>query len=90
MVEDVVANAALLDTFSYSRAFETESDIHSVEIMIKAGRNPTAFVDLLDKILKSHGIDPEEAETGWLATHPGNKDRRADVKAHIKVIENAE
>ena len=90
VVEDVVANAALLDTFSYSRAFETESDIHSVEIMVKAGRDPEAFVDLLDLILKSHDIDPDAAETGWLSTHPGNKDRRASVRAQIKAIENAQ
>lgn len=89
VVEDVVANAALLDTFSYSRAFETESDIHSVEVMTKAGRDPMAFVDLLDNILKSHDINPEDAETGWLSSHPGNKDRRASVKEHIDTINNS-
>lgn len=87
IVEDVVANAALLDTFAYSRAFETESDIHSVEIMIKAGRDPMAFVDLLDKILKSVNIDPEKEETGWLSSHPGNKDRRASVQSYIEAFE---
>lgn len=86
VVEDVVANAALLDTFSYSRSFETESDIHSVEIMMKADRDPLAFVDLLDKILKSHDLDPDKSETGWLSSHPGNKDRRASVQAHIDEI----
>ncbi len=86
IVEDVVAQAALLDTFSYSRAFETESDIHSVEVMIKAGRDPMAFVDLLDKILKAHNIDPENSDTGWLSSHPGNKDRRASVQAQIDKI----
>lgn len=90
VVEDVVANAALLDTFSYSRSFETESDVHSVEIMMKAGRDPMAFVDLLDSILKSHDIDPEKAETGWLSSHPGNKDRRADVQAKIDAIKAAQ
>jgi predicted Zn-dependent protease len=90
VVEDVVANAALLDTFSYSRSFETESDIHSVEIMMKAGRDPMAFVDLLDNILKSHDINPEEAETGWLSSHPGNKDRRSSVQEHIDKINNSQ
>jgi predicted Zn-dependent protease len=86
IVEDVVANAALLDTFAYSRAFETESDIHSVEVMIRAGRDPMAFVDLLDKILKSVNIDPQKEETGWLSSHPGNKDRRASVRSHIEAF----
>ena len=90
VVEDVVANAALLDTFSYSRAFETESDIHSVEVMLKAGRDPLAFVDLLDKILKAHDINPEQDDTGWLSSHPGNKDRRESVKAHIEQIKAAQ
>ena len=88
VVEDVVAQAALLDTFSFSRAFETESDLHSVEIMMKAGRDPMAFVDLLDRLLKSHDIDPDKDDTGWLSTHPGNKDRRASVQKQIEQIQN--
>jgi len=89
IVEDVVAQAALLDTFSFSRAFETEADLHSVEIMIKAGRDPMAVVDLLDLIVRDYDIDPETEESGWLSTHPANKERRASVQAHIDAIDQS-
>lgn len=92
IVEEVLGAAVLIDSFSYTRDFETESDLHSVEVMLKAGRDPVAFVDLLDRILASHGIEVKEGDepdTGWLATHPGNKDRRADVEAYVEKLKAA-
>jgi len=89
IVEDVVAQAALLDSFSFSRVFETEADLHSVDIMIEAGRDPVAVIDLLDLIVRFYDIDPETEQTGWLSTHPANKDRRASVEAHIEAIDQA-
>jgi len=93
IVEEVLGAAVLIDSFSYTRDFETESDLHSVDVMLKAGRDPVAFVDLLDRILKSHGIEAEDGDgpdTGWLSTHPGNKDRRADVKAYVEKLKAAQ
>lgn len=93
IVEEVLGAAVLIDSFSYTRDFETESDLHSVDVMLKAGRDPVAFVDLLDRILESHGIEAKEGDepdTGWLSTHPGNKDRRADVKVYIEKLKAAQ
>ena len=71
LLDNVVSQLALLDTLSYSRQFETDADTVSVEIMLKTGRDPLAFVDLLERIFASTGVDANE--TNWLATHPGNK-----------------
>lgn len=90
IVEEVLGAAVLIDSFSYTRDFETESDFHSVEVMLKAGRDPVAFVDLLDRLLQSHGIEikeGDEPDTGWLSTHPGNKDRRADVETYVQKLQ---
>ena len=86
LIEEVVAQAALLDTLSYSREFEIHADIESVRIMHKAGRDPIAFVDLLDRLLEEYGIDPEKDNSSWISTHPGNKDRRAAVQAEIDAL----
>ena len=83
LVDDVVSQASALQTFAYTRQFEADADRQSVETMIRAGRNPLAFVDLLDRI----GNDrPGSDETGWLDTHPGNKDRRAATEALAKEL----
>lgn len=80
IVEDVIAQAALLENLSYSRAFEREADRYSVELMVAAGRDPAAFVDLLDRITGGES----DGKTGWLATHPGSADRREAVKRDIE------
>lgn len=91
IVEEVLGAAVLLDSFSYTRAFESEADLHSVEVMLDAGRDPVAFVDLLDRILASHGVEKKdgESDTDWLSTHPGNEDRRKDVLEYVERLEQA-
>ena len=81
IVEDVIAQAALLENLSYSRAFEREADGYSVELMVAAGRDPAAFVDLLDRIT---GEGESDGKTGWLSTHPGSADRREAVEREIE------
>ena len=83
LVDDVVSQASALQTFAYTREFEADADRQSVETMIRAGRDPLAFVDLLDRI---GGDRPGSDETGWLDTHPGNKDRRAATEALAKKL----
>ena len=76
IIDDVVTQAAALQQLAYTREFEEDADRRSVEIMVAAGRDPTAFVDLLDRIT---GKARAERDTGWLSTHPGNRDRRKAV-----------
>jgi len=48
IVEDVISQAAALESLSYSRQFETEADNYSVGLIKASGRNPLAFVNLLE------------------------------------------
>ena len=86
IVEDVIAQAALVDTFSYSRKFEGEADTHSLETMVKAGRDPLAFLDLLERILGTE--DAKSDDTSWASTHPGNFKRREDVTRQLEQMKH--
>ena len=93
IVEDVIAQAVAIESLSYSRKFESEADRYSVEVMLKAGRDPFAFVDLLDRVVGKHSGSASKAEgedTGWFSTHPGNQDRRRDVAAYVDAIKNGQ
>ncbi|WPZ13351.1 M48 family metallopeptidase [Nitratireductor rhodophyticola] len=86
LVDDVVTQASALQTLVYSREFETHADLYSVALMARAGRDPLAFVDLLDRIVRAVGGSDE---TGWLATHPGTKDRREAVRKRVEELGEA-
>ena len=83
VVEEVLGQAVLLESFSYTREFEISADAYSVKVMEKLGRDPLAFVGLLDRILEKHGLETD-GETNWLDTHPSNKDRRENVEAMVE------
>ena len=83
IVEDVIAQATLLESLSYSRQFEAESDRYSVGIMLEAGRDPLAFIDLLDRVV---GERKEPDDTDWLATHPGTGDRRKEAERYVEEL----
>lgn len=78
IVDEAIGQAVTLQTLAYSRGFEADADRRSVELMVKAGRDPLAFVGLLDRITGAKGAS---AGTNWLSTHPGTKDRRETVSA---------
>ncbi len=59
VVEEVLSQAVLLETFSYTREFETSADAYSVKVMLKLERDPAAFLVLLDRLLEEHGLDTE-------------------------------
>ncbi|WP_295806438.1 M48 family metallopeptidase [uncultured Nitratireductor sp.] len=86
LVDDVVTQASALQALVYSREFETHADLYSVGLMVKAGRDPLAFVGLLDRIVRDAG---GSGETGWLATHPGTKDRREAVRKRAEALDGA-
>lgn len=74
--EDLLVQGAGLLSLSYSRTAEGAADRHSVELMLKAGRDPTAiarFFDLLEEKLDDHG------DTSILSTHPGTPERRKAI-----------
>lgn len=74
--EDVLVHGGGLLTLSYSRTAEEQADRHSVELMLKAGLDPTAiarFFELLETKLDDH------SETSIFSTHPGTPERRKAI-----------
>ncbi len=83
LIDQVVNQAATLQSLAYTREFENDADKRSVEIMLKAGRNPVAFIGLLERITKDI---PGAQKTSWLSTHPGNEDRKRSVTDIAKTL----
>lgn len=79
--EDILVQGSALVGLSYSRSQEAEADRSSVELMLKAGRDPAAIVGFLeivrDKLEKSHGTDV-------FSTHPATQERIEAVKAYAE------
>lgn len=88
MIDSLISQAAALQQLSYSREFETEADLRSVELMLAAGdgRNPLAFIDLLDRLLETLAPGASREDEGMLSTHPGNPGRRAAVLEHARSL----
>ena len=88
MVDTLLSQAAALQQLSYSREFETDADRRSVELMLAAGegRNPLAFADLLDRLLEDMAPGASREEEGFLSSHPGNPNRRAEAERHARSL----
>lgn len=81
--EEILTDGAALLTLSYSRSAEAEADRVSVELMAKAGMDPTAigrFFELLEKKLGDKGA------TSMLSTHPGTPERRQAIDDYAKSL----
>lgn len=74
--EDILVQGAGLLTLSYSRGAEASADRHSVELMLKAKRDPTSIARFFDLLEKELG---DSSETSILATHPGTPERRKAI-----------
>lgn len=74
--EDVLVQGSGLLALSYSRSAEAEADRHSVELMMRAGLDPTSiarFFELLQTKLEDH------SETSIFSTHPGTPERHKAI-----------
>ncbi len=76
MIDSVVQQASALQSLSYTREFEREADHESVELMHRLGRDPLAFLTLLERIDQQKQFS---GETSFLSTHPGVDERRAEI-----------
>ena len=81
--EDILVQGSALVGLSYSRSQEAEADRSSVELMLKAGKDPAAIVGFLeivrDKLEKTQGSD-------FFSTHPATQERIAAVKAFAEEL----
>ncbi|MFC6486739.1 M48 family metallopeptidase [Nitratireductor sp. GCM10026969] len=83
-VEEVLVQGSGLLTLSYSRAQESEADRYSVELMAKAGREPTGLARLFE-VLRDRYDDVSGND--FLSTHPATPDRIEDIRRHAQKVE---
>ncbi len=67
---------------SYSREDEKLADKLSVRYMKKAGYNPEAILNSIDKMIEKHRATPPRIFTGY-QTHPYLAERKSNVKKEI-------
>jgi predicted Zn-dependent protease len=67
----------------YSRAFVSEADLLGLDYMYKAGYDPTAFVEMLEKV---QAMEKKKAGTAAVvySTHPPTDERIAAAEEHIR------
>ena len=75
-VEDLLVQGGGLLALSYSRDAEAAADRHSVELMQKAGYDPTAIARFFEIIEAKLG---DTSATNILSTHPGTPERRKAI-----------
>jgi Zn-dependent protease with chaperone function len=81
--QDMLVQGAGLLTLSFSREAESEADRHSVEIMLKAGRDPLAIARFFEVLGKKLG---DTGGTSMLSTHPGTPERRAAAESYAREL----
>ena len=74
--QDGLVDGSVLLVLSYSRAAEAAADRHSVELMSRAGYDPTAIARFFTLIEEKLG---DQSETSMLSTHPGTPSRRKAI-----------
>lgn len=68
----------------FSRAHESEADIMGIDLMARAGFDPSQSVELWRNMAKaSGGQSPPE----WASTHPSNESRIAELQARVPEAE---
>lgn len=82
-VEDVLVQGGGLLALSYSREAEAQADRRSVELMAKAGYDPTAIARFFTLIEEKLG---DKGDTSILSTHPGTPQRRKDIIDYARIV----
>jgi Zn-dependent protease with chaperone function len=74
---DILVQGSALVGLSYSRSQEAEADRSSVELMLKAGRDPAAIVGFLEIVRDRFENGPT---TDFFSTHPSTQERIDEVR----------
>jgi len=82
-MEDVLSGGAGVLALANSRSAESAADMRSVELMSKAGYDPTAIARFF-KIIETEMGDT--GETNILSTHPGTPDREKAILEYSKKL----
>lgn len=77
----LVGNAASLASMSFSRDQETEADLSGMELVYRAGMEPTGLMTFMEKLAREEGVLKEMT---LLSTHPASSDRAEDLARLIQ------
>ncbi len=78
----LVGNAANLASMSFSRDQETEADLHGMELIYKAGLEPSGLMRFMEILSKEEGFAGSIPTI--LSTHPASDDRAAELEALVR------
>ncbi|MDR7224029.1 M48 family metallopeptidase [Aminobacter aminovorans] len=81
--EDLVIQGSALMALSYSRGAESEADRFSVDLMHKAGRDPTAIARFFELLRDKYG---DKDDTDFLSTHPATQERIAETLRYAREV----
>ncbi|MCR4899425.1 MAG: M48 family metalloprotease [Treponema sp.] len=68
----------------FSKDQEFEADAHALKLMVDAGYDPYAMLDMLGQ------IEVSSSNSGWGATHPSPKDRIKKVEKELSKMKKAD
>ena len=80
--EDVLVQGSALVSLSYSRAQESEADRYSVELLVKADKDPAALVRFLELMREKFGGDGPD----FMSTHPATAGRIEAVGKYAQEV----
>lgn len=80
-LEEILLEGNVLLSLSYSRAHERSADKFGVGLSHRAGYDPAGLKVFFDKIGETYGEPPR-----WMSTHPGSKERAADIDGYIEAL----
>lgn len=78
----LVGNAANLASMSFNRDQETEADVHAMELIYKAGLEPTGLMKFMEMLSKEEGL--AGSIPTFLSTHPASDDRANELEALVR------
>jgi len=81
----IIESLKTLTSSAYDRSLEEEADLKSVNYLIKADIDPTAFADFLYS-LSGNNAELEEY-LSWVSTHPYPKERAETIINYCKDLE---
>lgn len=83
---DLIAVGATLESMSYSRDFERESDIIGFELLLRARIHPQGMVSFFETMEKEHG---SMEAMSFLSSHPDVKERIEYLKKRMNKTKSA-
>jgi len=82
----IAALTAIIVYQGYSRSYETQADHLGVEYAYKAGFNPKASIDVLNKFIAIQKEKGHKEELTILSSHPKTEERIKDLQSFIAKI----